>query len=266
MSESERTTRLFDRPHATLAYRTAGRGPLAVYAHGAFSSQGHERRADLFDWSALTRTHRLVEYDARGHGESTGRPVEADYAYPALATDLLALCDHLSPDRPVAALGSSMGAATVLWAALARPERFSRLVLATPAVAWQARAARRDGLRAAATLIERRGKAALSAAARLAGPPAVLAEVPSFPTEFDVPDTLMPAILRAAAGADLPEPAALRGLVHPTLLLAWETDPVHPVATAEALAELLPAAELHVARDLAEVRAWGERAADFLAR
>ncbi|WP_244305488.1 alpha/beta fold hydrolase [Kitasatospora cheerisanensis] len=132
---------LLERPHATLAFDTAGRtGPLAVHAHGSLSSRAHEQRAGLFDWTPLTATHRLTRYDARGHGRSTGRAVPADYGYPALAEDLLALCDHLSPDEPVTALGASMGAATVLWAALARPERFSRLVLAIPAVAWEARA------------------------------------------------------------------------------------------------------------------------------
>ncbi|WP_157845363.1 alpha/beta fold hydrolase [Kitasatospora phosalacinea] len=255
-----------ERPHATLAYSTAGgSGPLAVHAHGALSSRAHERRAGLFDWAALTATHRLARYDARGHGESTGRPDPADYRYPALAADLLALCDHLSPDAPVTALGASMGAATVLWAALERPERFDRLVLAVPAVAWAAREPRRSGLRAAATLVERRGRAALDAAARLSGPPAVLAEVPQYTTEFDLPEALLPAALRAAADSDLPAPGTLRDLPHPVLLLAWDTDPLHPLATSRTLAAHLPNARLHVSHTLAEVRNWDGLAAAFLA-
>ncbi|MFJ5880633.1 alpha/beta fold hydrolase [Kitasatospora cineracea] len=254
------------RPHATLAYSVTGRpgAPLAVHAHGALSSRAHERRAGLFDWTALTATHRLARYDARGHGASTGRAVPADYRYPGLAADLLALCDHLSPGAPVTGLGASMGAATVLWAALERPERFDRLVLAIPAVAWAAREPRRSGLRAAATLVERRGRSALDAAARISGPPAVLAEVPQYTTEFDLPEPLLPAALRAAAESDLPEPAVLRALPHPVLLLAWDTDPLHPLATARTLAAHLPDARLHVSHTLADVRSWGRRAADFL--
>ncbi len=158
-----------------------------------------------------------------------------------------------------------MGAATVLWAALARPERFSRLVLAIPAVAWEARAPRREGLRTAATLVERRGTGALRAAARIAGPPPVLAEVPQYPGEFDAAEELVPAILRAAAEADLPAPDRLRELPHPTLILSWPTDPVHPAGTARTLAAHLPDARLHPAGTLADIRSWGEVAADFLA-
>jgi pimeloyl-ACP methyl ester carboxylesterase len=255
-----------DRPNARLAYRSSGAGPLAVYAHGALSSRDHEGRMGFMDWSPIAAAGlRLVEYDARGHGESTGRAVEADYAYPALGDDLRALCDHLAPGVPVHAVGSSMGAATVLWAALAEPERFDRLVLAMPGVAWQARESRREGLRAAARLAEEQGKGALVTAMRTVGRPPILAEVPDFPPVFDVPDELLPTVLRAAAANDLPEPEALRRLSHRTLVLAWDTDPSHPVATADALAELLPNAEAHISRDLADIRTWGSRAAEFLA-
>ncbi|MGW4381213.1 alpha/beta fold hydrolase [Kitasatospora sp. NPDC004531] len=260
-------TGLLERPHATLAFDVAGGadGPLAVHAHGSLSSRAHEDRAGLFDWTPLTATHRLARYDARGHGRSTGRPVAADYGYPALAADLLALCDHLSPDAPVTGIGASMGAATVLWAALARPERFDRLVLAIPAVAWAAREPRRTGLRAAATLVERRGTGALRVAAKVSGPPAVLAEVPQYATEFDAADHLVPAVLRAAAEADLPTPDRLRELPHPTLVLTWPTDPVHPTTTAHTLATHLPHATLHIATTLTAIRSWGRTAAEFAA-
>ncbi|OKJ15953.1 alpha/beta fold hydrolase [Kitasatospora sp. CB01950] len=257
---------LLERPHATLAFEITGAGGrLAVHAHGSLSSRAHERRSGLFDWAPLTGTHRLARYDARGHGLSTGRPVAEDYSYPALAADLLALCDHLSPAAPVSVLGASMGAATVLWAALARPERFDRLVLAIPAVAWEAREARRGSLRAAATMVERRGTGMLRAAAKIGGPPAVLAEAPYYATEFDAAEALVPSVLRAAAEADLPTPDRLRELPHPTLVLSWPTDPVHPPATARTLAARLPNARLHEAESLADVRTWGRLAADFLA-
>ncbi|MGW2253878.1 alpha/beta fold hydrolase [Kitasatospora sp. NPDC001660] len=77
---------------------------------------------------------------------------------------------------------------------------------------------------------------------------------------------LAPAVLRAAAASDLPDPATLRTLPHPTLILAWEGDPGHPAETAGALAELLPAAELHISRDPDDIHTWGPRAAAFLGR
>ncbi|GAA1937616.1 alpha/beta fold hydrolase [Kitasatospora viridis] len=255
-----------DRPHARLAYQEDGTGPLVVYAHGALSSRDHDRRLG-FDWSPITAAgHRLARYDARGHGRSTGRPVEADYAYPALGADYLALCEHLAPGERIDAVGSSMGAATVLYAALAEPERFDRLVLAMPGVAWQAREARRAGLLGAADLVEQQGGAAFLAAARRQGPPPVLAGMPDFPPEFDVAEELLPTLLRAVAANDLPAPQALRTLPHPGLVLCWDTDPTHPEETARQLADLLPGAELHVSRTLADIHTWGRRAAEFLAR
>ena len=37
--------------------------------------------------------YRLIRYDARGHGESGATADPADYAYPSLAADQLALAD-----------------------------------------------------------------------------------------------------------------------------------------------------------------------------
>ncbi|TQF08067.1 hypothetical protein E6W39_00520 [Kitasatospora acidiphila] len=59
----------------------------------------------------------------------------------------------------------------MLHAALAEPERFDRLVLAMPGVAWQAGEGRREVLRAAARTVAQQGKAALHTAMRLGRPP-----------------------------------------------------------------------------------------------
>jgi pimeloyl-ACP methyl ester carboxylesterase len=53
-------------------------------------------------------------------------------------------------------------------------------------------------------------------------------------------------------------------IANPALILAWDTDPGHPVSTAERLHELLPVSELHVATTLDAVREWPERIAGFL--
>jgi pimeloyl-ACP methyl ester carboxylesterase len=71
--------------------------------------------------------------------------------------------------------------------------------------------------------------------------------------------------MRGAAATDLPRDEALRTITHPTLILAWETDPGHPVATAELLARVLPDAHLHVSATAADVRTWPDRIGAFLA-
>jgi 3-oxoadipate enol-lactonase len=63
-------------------------------------------------------------------------------------------------------------------------------------------------------------------------------------------------VLRGAAASDLPPPEKIAQLSQPALILAWDTDPAHPLSTAERLAETLPRADLHVARTLRQVREW----------
>ena len=47
------------------------------------------------------------------------------------------------------------------------------------------------------------------------------------------------ALYRGAAMSDLPRPEQIATLNIPTTILAWAEDPSHPLATAEALVELL---------------------------
>jgi pimeloyl-ACP methyl ester carboxylesterase len=76
--------------------------------------------------------HRVVAYDARGHGRSTPAPSADAYGYERLASDLEQLLDALELERAVIA-GASMGAHTAVRFALAHPERVSALGLITPA-------------------------------------------------------------------------------------------------------------------------------------
>ena len=116
------------RPGAVLAYEDVGTGPVVGYSHGMLLSRAAEDALGLLDWTALTRRRRLVRYDARGHGTSTGRPVAGDYTWPNLADDLLAVADLIRDGRPVDWIGGSMGCGSLLWAATRAPERFRRLL------------------------------------------------------------------------------------------------------------------------------------------
>ncbi|MET7622405.1 alpha/beta hydrolase [Streptomyces sp. NPDC005408] len=250
---------------AELVYDDAGQGPLAVYAHGGFVSQATEDQMGLFDWAPVVDAgQRLVRYDARAHGRSTGEPVDTDYTYLSLADDLLALLDHLGAAGPVNAMGASMGCATVLHAAVQAPGRFSRLVLLIPPTAWATREAHvRDNLESAET-IEREGVDAWLAAKRHQPRPTVVAEIPEFPPT--PAERVLPCVLRGLAMSDLPAPTAIAALHRPGLILAWVDDRGHPLSTAETLAQVLPHSELHVSRTRADIRTWGERIAEYLTR
>ncbi|MGE0216446.1 alpha/beta fold hydrolase, partial [Mycolicibacterium sp.] len=96
------------------------------------------RRLELFDIDAVAAGRRLLTYDQRGHGHSTGRAVAEDYRFERAATDLLGVLEAAAIDEPIDFAGSSLGAAAVLCAALAAPERFGRLALLIPPVSWEA--------------------------------------------------------------------------------------------------------------------------------
>jgi pimeloyl-ACP methyl ester carboxylesterase len=263
-------------PGAELWYEVDGEGPLVGYSHGLLFSSGAERRTGLFDWSPVAAAgRRLLRYDARGHGRSTGRPDPADYTWAHLAGDLLAVLDSQAPEgsqpraagRPesnrVSWAGTSMGCGTLLHAALRAPDRFDRLILAIPPTAWATRPAQAVLYRSGAEFIERNGGPAwLSAMEQLPQPEIFAGLLDGFAPDADL--DLLPWILRGAADSDLPEPSALGALRMPVLILAWDTDPGHPVSTAQRLAEVLPDARLHVSTTWADVGTWGERAAQFL--
>lgn len=126
---------------AAIAYEINGEGPLVGYAHGLFISRRMERWLRLVDWTPVRRGRRFLEYDARGHGLTGGRPVGDDYVWSNLARDLLAFVDTFSPGDPIDFIGASMGTGTLLWSAVTAPHRFKRLVLTLPSTAWQTRPA-----------------------------------------------------------------------------------------------------------------------------
>lgn len=256
-----------DRPGARIAYSIEGGRavPIRVVAHGLTSSRAADDGGGFMPWPMLRDDVRTIAFDARGHGDSTGRAEPDDYLWSTLADDLLALLDEVSPDEPVDALGSSMGTATIAWAASRAPERFRRLVLVIAPTAWETRAAQADGYRASADLVQTRGMGAwLEAAASLPAMP-LLAEGGWTMYPPTIPDELVPSVLRGAALTDLPAREVVATIEHETLLLPWEGDPGHPVSTSEQLLELMPHATMRVARTPDDVRAWPAVIEEFLA-
>lgn len=100
-------------------YDEAGEGPAVVLLHAAIG----DRRMWDAQFAALAATHRVIRYDRRGFGETADGPGE--YAH---YEDLLALLDAWGIER-AALVGASMGGACALDAALAAPERVTRIAL-----------------------------------------------------------------------------------------------------------------------------------------
>lgn len=76
--------------------------------------------------ATLTRTHRVVRYDARGHGGSSA-PVPP-YDFPALVADMVAVLDDVGA-RTADVLALSLGGMTALGLALEHPDRVGAMVV-----------------------------------------------------------------------------------------------------------------------------------------
>lgn len=244
----------FEVPGAVLDWELSDEGGQAVVQlHGLTSSRSRDRVLDLDLGIGLSGT-RLLRYDARAHGKSTGRPVPEDYRWSDLAGDLLALLDARFPGEKVYGVGTSMGCGTLLHAAVREPERFVGLTILLPPTAWETRIAQRDHYFATADLIENAGVGAfVEIAGQSPMPPATVGRPATLP---EVPEDLLPAVFRGAAASDLPDPAELARIDVPVRILAWIDDPSHPMSTASALVELLPDATLTVAQTPQDVATW----------
>jgi pimeloyl-ACP methyl ester carboxylesterase len=119
---------LIERAGVRLSVDDEGDGPPVVLLHGLTAT----RRYVLMGSKALERSgHRVIAYDARGHGRSSPAPNRGAYSYEDLALDLQAVLDGLGVERAMLA-GASMGAHTLLWLALHAPDRVGGLVVITP--------------------------------------------------------------------------------------------------------------------------------------
>lgn len=115
----------------SLYYEAAGSGPPVILLHGG----NLDRRMWDDQFELLRRNHRVIRYDARGFGRSSG----ADTAY-AAHDDLAALFRGLGLSR-VVLVGLSLGGRIAIDFSIAHPELVERLVLAAPGISggeWSA--------------------------------------------------------------------------------------------------------------------------------
>jgi pimeloyl-ACP methyl ester carboxylesterase len=241
----------------------AGEGPPILLCHGITAT----RRYVIHGSRALERAgHRVVAYDARGHGESDPAPEGRGYGYPELVGDLeRVVAGEVAEGGRHALAGHSMGAHTAVAYALAHPERVSALVVVGPVYAGEpisdASRAYWDGL---ADALEAGGVEGFVECIdrEQSTDPAWRDSVLRFTRERMLEHRHLDAIVAARREVPTSRPfagmAELEGLRVPTLVVASgdDADPGHPRAVAEAYAERIPGARLAIEDEGASPLAW----------
>ncbi len=116
------------RPDGTLAYDDAGAGPLVVCLPG----MGDLRSEYRFLVPQLVEAgFRVVTMDLRGHGDSDA--TFPDHERTSVGDDLVALLVELDAG-PAHLVGTSFGAAAVVWAATQAPDHVASVTLVGPFV------------------------------------------------------------------------------------------------------------------------------------
>ena len=200
---------------------------------------------DLGMWepqvAALGRSHCVVRYDTRGHGQSGVTP--GPYSIGELGSDVLALLDHLQLER-VRFCGLSLGGMTGMWLGANAPDRVERLVLANTA----ARVAAPDVYDARIAKVRAEGMASISDAVMqrwftpefAAAEPATIARMKAMMERVPVEGYAG----CCAAVRDMDQREALARITAPTLVVVGSRDGATPPADGRFVASRIAGAEV----------------------
>jgi pimeloyl-ACP methyl ester carboxylesterase len=117
--------RYFDAGGVRIRYVDAGAGPPVVLVHG-FTGDIERSWVNTGLLADLSRDHRVVAFDLRGHGHS-GKPHDPR-AYEEIALDVIRLLDHLKIQKSHV-VGYSLGGIIIAKLLTTHPERFASAVL-----------------------------------------------------------------------------------------------------------------------------------------
>ncbi len=247
-------------PHG-LHVEDAGEGIPVVLLHGLTATH----RYVVMGSKALERGgHRVIAYDARGHGRSAPAPAPDAYRYEDLVSDLEAVLDERGIERAVLA-GASMGAHTLLRFALEHPGRAAGLVVITPAyepeeVDDPRRLARWDAL---ADALEQGGVEGFVAAYGDGGVPdawreTVMKVLRQRLSLHEHPQAVADALRATPRSRPFGSAADLVKISAPTVVVADrdEADPGHPLRVGEDYARAIPGARLVVEEEGKSPIAW----------
>ena len=193
---------------------------------------------------------RVIRMDMRGHGGTYPLGPEDGFSFAQMASDVLALADHLGLEQFVIG-GISMGAGISLSVATLQPQRVRGLILVRPAWVDAPSPPSLEVMAEIGRCIQQYGVTVGKAQfEQSAAYQAIAAEVPyaarGLLTQFDHPRAgeAVVRLLRMPASQPVGDRTAWAQLTMPTLVIGNGQDPAHPLAMAQALAGWLPHARL----------------------
>jgi pimeloyl-ACP methyl ester carboxylesterase len=137
---------VLDRDAVRIHFEIAGSGPALLLTHGFTGSSADFAKNVV----ALARTHKVIVWDIRGHGQSDCPADPAAYSVPLAVADMAALLDRAGAERTLLA-GHSLGGFLSLEFYLAHRARVAGLILIdtgpgyrrdAPRAGWNERAER----------------------------------------------------------------------------------------------------------------------------
>jgi pimeloyl-ACP methyl ester carboxylesterase len=233
----------------TIRGEREGVGPPVVLCHGITAT----RRYVLHGSRVLERAgHRVISYDARGHGESEPAPAAGGYGYAEMIGDLEAVIAGVVGEGPFVLAGHSMGCHTAIGYTLRHPRRVAGLVAIGPVYAgpiskealsyWDglAVALQRDGVDGFVDYIGR--EQGIDPAWR----ETVLGFTRTRMLLHRHPEALVDVLRQIPRSRPFGSLEALREVEPPSLVIASrdEADPGHPRRVATAYCEQMPRASL----------------------
>ena len=245
----------FQHDDVEIAYLDEGEGDPIMLVHGFASTKNVNWVYPTWVSELRKNGCRVIALDNRGHGDSAKLYDPAQYSIPIMASDIVALMDHLDIDR-ADMMGYSLGGRMTAWLALNAPERLRSAILGGIGIA----------------MIEGGGPGE-SVAQALEAPSLEDVTDPSgrtfraFADQTRSDRLALAACLRGSRGLMTKEEAAAISV--PVLIAVGTTDEV--AGSAEALGEVIPGAEVLEIPGRDHMRAVGDKVyksgvLDFLSR
>jgi pimeloyl-ACP methyl ester carboxylesterase len=243
-----------------------GQGNPFIWLHGMLSSVDSDSIYSLIDFDKLSDLVSLVRYDY------CDKSIEGNYAWPALAEELLRVADSQNYDRLILG-GLSMGSGIILHLATQFPERAKALILVTPPPAWEMRSETKKVYK---KIVSQTNKNSI---------PEILKRIIQWnqdPPEFyermypgtrqklienrlNFEPQYYTQIYSGGAESDFPSREQIAQINVPTLIVTIPDDLNHPFEMAQELNMLIKSSELFVISDFTSYQNLQNKVHDFIA-